>query len=334
METDSPPPQYNVPQRYSNRKHSKMNTYPLHDAARRGDLAAFCTLLRESPETANALDSANETPLMVLLNARSAVTARPEFYLALHEAAPECFTALPVISPATTKWLLYQAVCSKAIPSVEVVKIFMDALAATGGSVIQGMVIDAVYHIVQDIQRSMMLRRERNDFLERLKVLRMLVEAYPATLAGIRQQTYTPIKEMLRAVDVPGRQIRRALAGEAGEQYCDIICRMAEMCPDAAKHANYEDKHALYYVCKIRPGLLNAPKIAATLLAVDPDVLEDDVPIIKVLRDAFPAADLAAAVRDYATPHARLRAPATIAWESRRRIARAAYEAWKAEQTA
>jgi hypothetical protein len=276
---------------------------PLHEAAKYGRLEKFRTLLRAYPSAATMIDSESQTPLTVLLNSKWEVTAKPELYLALHEAAPQCFSAVSG-DPA---WMLYRAVCSRMIPSAAVVRLFMDALDASGGRVPQGLIVDAVHRI------EWMGDMPQNG--QHLEILSMLVEAYPSNLMGVTQND-TPIKAMLRSK-----------IWQQQQQGCDIICRMAELCPESTKAGEGYDHSAL----SLAAGVVDAPRIAAVLLAVDPDVFVGDAPLLDAVREAFPPEVLGPAVAAYA---AHRRRPAALAFEARRRVARSRYEARKAAQTA
>jgi hypothetical protein len=275
---------------------------PLHEAAKYGRLEMLRTLLRADPYAATMIDSESQTPLTVLLNSKWEVTANPELYLALHEAAPQCFGAVSG-DPA---WMLYRAVCSRMIPSAAVVRLFMDALDASGGKVPQGLIVDAVHRI------EWMGGMPQNG--QHLEILSMLVEAYPSNLMGVTQND-TPIKAILRS------KIWQQ------QQGCDIICRMAELCPESTKAGEGYDHSAL----SLCAGVVDAPRIAAVLLAVDPDVFVGDAPLLDAVREAFPPEVLGPAVAAYA---AHRRRSAALAFEARRRVARSRYEALKAAQTA
>ena len=277
---------------------------PLHGAAKYGRLEMLRTLLRADPYAATMIDSENQTPLTVLLNSKWEVTANPELYLALHEAAPQCFSAVSG-DPA---WMLYRAVCSRMIPSAAVVRLFMDALDASGGRVPQGLIVDAVHRI------EWMGGMPQNG--QHLEILSMLVEAYPSNLMGVTQND-TPIKAMLRS--------------KIWQQGCDIICRMAELCPESTKAGEGYDHSALSLATNLGAGVVDASRIAAVLLAVDPDVFVGDAPLLDAVREAFPPEVLGPAVAAYA---ARRRLSAVLAFETRLRVARSRYEAWNAAQTA
>lgn len=299
---------------------------PLHVAAKHGRLEMFRELLEVFPEAAMAVDSEGKTPLAVLLASKLQVTADPEFYLALHAAAPECFSAVSG-DPAE---MLYRVVCSRLIPSTAVVRLFMDALATAGAEVPQGLIVDAAHRIgwMRDV---LVDDQDRANFDQQLKILRMLVEAYPSNLMGVTQHD-TPIKAMLRSVQSPiwdpeGIVVARWLAGSASEQYCDIICRMAELCPESTKAGEGYDHSALSWAVNLGGSPIDAPRIAAVILSVDPDVFVGDAPLAEMVRDAFPPGVLAAAVASYAASR---RSSAVMAFEARRRVARARYEAWKA----
>jgi len=304
---------------------------PLHVAAKHGRLEMFRELLEVFPGAAMAVDSEGRTPLAVLLTSKLQTTANPEFYLALHAAAPECFSAASG-DPAE---MLYRVVCSRLIPSTAVVRLFMDALATAGAAEVpQGLIVEATHRI--GWMRSVLVDdRDRANFDQQLKILRMLVEAYPSNLMGYTQHD-TPIKAMLRWVQSPiwdpeGIQVSRWLTGSVIVQYCDIICRMAELCPESTKAGEGYDHSALSYAVNLGGSAIDAPRIAAVLIAADPDVFVGDAPLAEMVRDAFPPGVLAAAVASYA---ARRRSSAVLAFEARRRVARSRYESWKAAQTA
>jgi len=294
---------------------------PLHVAAIHGRLEMFCRLLHACPELASVCGPMGGTPLVLLLHSRGTVAKAaedPAFYLALAEAAPECFGMGDVIL------LLHLAVARMRIPSTKVVQVFLDAAAAVPGAHVTFSTIDEVAgRLFADLMgaKAEAVRRPE-EFCERLRVLRMLVEAYPQSLNAAGRHS-APIKTLLRAAS--GVQE----AGEAVEdEYCKTIRRMAELCPDATLADAAYDCSALAYVCRFGSlGLgRHAVGLAAVLLTVAPQVLGDDEPLLERLRDTFPPAELASAIAAYSATR---RSDATRLWESNRRASTARYIAWK-----
>ena len=103
----------------ASRYNPRTGAMPLHVAASHCRLEMFCRLLHACPEIASIRGPMGATPLVLLLQSRGTVAKAaedPAYYLALAEAAPECFGV------GDTMILLHLAVARIRIPSTKVVQ--------------------------------------------------------------------------------------------------------------------------------------------------------------------------------------------------------------------